>query len=52
MAIKSRSIDVIKSPREVYKNEIKKLKKAGFKITDWKTLDPLERAHAFILAKI
>jgi len=51
LAIKSRSIDVTKSPKEVYKNEIGKLKKAGFKIVDWKTLDPLERAHAFIVAR-
>ena len=51
LAIKSRSIDVTKSPREVYKNEIKKLKESGFKIIDWKTLDPYERAHAFIIAR-
>jgi len=51
MAIKSRSIDVTKSPKKVYNEEIKKLKKAGFKILDWKTLDPLERAHAFIVAR-
>ncbi|NIO44891.1 MAG: fibrillarin-like rRNA/tRNA 2'-O-methyltransferase [Candidatus Aenigmarchaeota archaeon] len=52
MAIKSRSIDVTKSPKEIYKNEIKKLKNSGFKIIDWKTLDPLEKAHAFIVAKL
>ena len=52
MAIKSRSIDVTKSPKEIYKNEIKKLENSGFKIIDWKTLDPLERAHAFIVAKL
>ena len=51
LAIKSRSIDVTKTPKEVYDNEIKKLKNYGFKIIDWKTLDPLERAHAFIVAK-
>ncbi len=52
LAIKSRSIDVTKPPKEIYKNEIKKLKKSGFKIVDWKTLDPLEKAHAFIIAKL
>jgi len=52
MAIKSRSIDVTKSPKEIYKNEIKKLRNFGFKIVDWETLDPLERAHAFIVAKL
>jgi fibrillarin-like pre-rRNA processing protein len=51
VAIKSRSIDVTKSPKKIYKEEIQKLKKAGFEIIDWKTLDPLEKAHAFIVAK-
>lgn len=52
IAIKSRSIDVTKSPMKVYQEEMKKLKKDGFEIIDWKKLDPLERAHAFILAKM
>jgi len=52
MAIKSRSIDVTRTPKEVYDSEIKKLKNASFKIVDWKTLDPLEKAHAFVVAKI
>lgn len=49
MAVKSRSIDVTKSPGRIYKEEIAKLK--GFDLIDWKTLDPLEKAHAFILAR-
>jgi fibrillarin-like pre-rRNA processing protein len=52
MAVKSRSIDITKTPTKVYQEEIAKLEKAGFKIVDWRTLDPLERAHAFILAKL
>lgn len=52
VAIKSRSIDVTKSPKRIYKEEIQKLTKAGFEIVDWKTLDPLEKAHAFIVAKL
>ena len=52
IAVKSRSIDVTKSPMKVYQEEMKKLKKEGFEIIDWKKLDPLERAHAFILAKM
>lgn len=51
IAIKSRSIDVTKSPKRIYQEEIRKLKNAGFEIIDWKTLDPLEKAHAFIIAK-
>jgi len=49
LAVKSRSIDVTKSPNKIYKEEIAKLK--DFKIIDWKTLDPLEKAHAFIVAR-
>jgi len=51
IAVKSRSIDVTKSPNEIYKEALKKLKEAGFEIIDWKTLDPYERAHAFIVVK-
>ena len=50
IAVKSRSIDVTKSPREVYKEALKKLEK-DFEIIDWKILDPYERAHCFILVK-
>jgi fibrillarin-like pre-rRNA processing protein len=50
IAVKSRSIDITKSPGRIYKEEIGKLKK-GFEIIDWKTLDPMEKAHAFIVAR-
>jgi fibrillarin-like pre-rRNA processing protein len=50
IAIKSRSIDVTKSPKEVYKEALKKLEK-DFEIVDWKILDPYERAHAFMVVK-
>jgi fibrillarin-like pre-rRNA processing protein len=52
MAIKSRSIDVTKPPKKIYDEEIKKLKNSGFKIIDWKTLDPYEKAHAFVVVII
>jgi fibrillarin-like pre-rRNA processing protein len=51
MAVKSRSIDVTKSPNTIYREAIKKLEESGFSIIDWKTLDPYERAHAFIVVK-
>jgi fibrillarin-like pre-rRNA processing protein len=51
MAVKSRSIDVTKSPQKIYREEIDKLK-SDFEIIDWKTLDPLEKAHAFIVARL
>ena len=50
VAVKSRSIDITKSPGKIYKEEMEKLKK-NFSILDWKTLDPLEKAHAFIVAR-
>ena len=51
IAVKSRSIDVTKSPNTVYREAIKKLEDCGFEIIDWKTLDPYERAHCFIIVK-
>ena len=51
IAIKSRSIDITKSPGRIYKEEMEKIKRAGFEIVDWKTLDPMEKAHAFIVAR-
>jgi fibrillarin-like pre-rRNA processing protein len=50
VALKSRSIDVTKSPKEVYKEALKKLE-MEFELVDWKTLDPYEKAHAFIVVK-
>ena len=52
LAIKSRSIDVTKSPNEIYKEEIEKLKRANFEIIDWKNLEPFEQAHAMIVARM
>jgi len=52
LSIKSRSVDVTKPPERIYKEEIKKLKKSGFKILDWVKLDPYEKDHAFILASL
>ncbi|MFH1364035.1 MAG: fibrillarin-like rRNA/tRNA 2'-O-methyltransferase [Candidatus Aenigmatarchaeota archaeon] len=50
LAIKSRSIDVIKDPKEVYKQEIKKLDK-HFKILEKIILDPWEKDHMFLVMK-
>jgi len=50
IAIKSRSIDVTKNPREVYASERKKLEKF-FNITDFVTLEPYERDHGFFVLK-
>ncbi len=49
IAIKSRSVDIAKKPDQIYREELQKLKKAGFSVVDWKKLDPYEKDHAFIL---
>lgn len=50
LAIKSRSIDVIKDPKQVYKQEIKKLGK-HFKILEKIILDPWEKDHMLLVMK-
>ncbi|MEM5804799.1 MAG: fibrillarin-like rRNA/tRNA 2'-O-methyltransferase [Candidatus Aenigmatarchaeota archaeon] len=50
LAIKSRSIDVTASPKQTVLSEIDKLKAAGFKVFDWKMLDPFEKDHGFVVA--
>lgn len=52
LAIKARSIDVTKPPKQVCKKEIKKLEENGFEIIDWKMLEPFEDAHAMVVAKM
>ncbi|UCG95835.1 MAG: fibrillarin-like rRNA/tRNA 2'-O-methyltransferase [archaeon] len=51
IAIKSRSVDITKRPSDIYREEIQKLKMAGFEVLDWMKLDPFEKDHAFILAR-
>ncbi|RLE10917.1 fibrillarin-like rRNA/tRNA 2'-O-methyltransferase [Candidatus Aerophobetes bacterium] len=50
IAIKARSIDVVKDPKEIYKEEVKKLSKY-FKILDKRELDPYEKDHLFLVMK-
>lgn len=50
LAIKARSIDVTRPPKKICQEEVEKLK-ADFEIIDWKTLDPLEQDHGFVVAK-
>lgn len=49
ISIKSQSIDVTKIPKEIYKNEIDKLKSNNFKIIEFKELDPYEKFHGFVV---
>ena len=51
LAIKTQSIDVTKSSKEVVRKETDKVLAAGFKIIDWKMLEPFEDKHGFVLAK-
>ncbi len=46
LALKSRSIDITKSPAEIYRHESEKLAK-GFRIVSKTELDPLEKDHMF-----
>jgi fibrillarin-like pre-rRNA processing protein len=48
LAVKARSIDVTKKPKEVYAQVLDQLQK-GFKIIRFVKLDPYERDHCFIL---
>jgi fibrillarin-like pre-rRNA processing protein len=50
IAIKSRSIDVSKNPKQVYKEERDKLEKY-FNVLDFVILDPFEKDHGFFVLK-
>jgi fibrillarin-like pre-rRNA processing protein len=52
MAVKSRSIDVTKAPRRIYDAEIEKLEKGGFEIVETLELDPYEKDHALVVARL
>lgn len=49
--VKSRSIDVTKDPKRVFKEEIKKIKSAGLNIVKDMYLDPFEKDHTMIMGK-
>ncbi len=48
LVIKSRSINVIKKPSQVFKEEEKKLRRAGFKVKQIIPLDPFDKDHILI----
>jgi fibrillarin-like pre-rRNA processing protein len=49
--VKSRSIDVTKSPKKVFKEEESKLKTAGFKVLQKVKLEPYEKDHLALVCK-
>lgn len=51
IAIKSQSIDVIKDPRQVYKECLEELEK-HFEILNKIELDPYEKAHLFVVMRL
>jgi fibrillarin-like pre-rRNA processing protein len=51
IAVKSRSIDVTKSPSEVFKGEVQILEDRGFKVLEIVRLEPYEKDHAMVVAK-
>jgi len=50
LAVKARSIDVLKEPRQVYEEEREKLEKAGFYVERIVDLQPFEKDHALVSA--
>ncbi len=49
--VKARSIDVTKDPKEVFDEEIKKLKEEGLEIVEVRYLNPFEKDHAVIVGR-
>ncbi len=51
MAIKSRSVDVNRPPKQVYDEQVEKLKDCGFDILELVELEPYEMDHAMVVAR-
>jgi len=51
MAIKARSVDVTRPPREVYREQVKGLDDHGFDIIEVLELEPYEKDHAMAVAR-
>ena len=52
LAVKAQSIDVTKEPLEVYRQEAKVLENRGFCIEEILHLEPYDKAHAMVVAKM
>jgi len=50
LIVKSRSIDVLKEPRDVFRQEGERLRKAGFGVERVIELSPFDKDHALISA--
>jgi fibrillarin-like pre-rRNA processing protein len=52
LAVKAQSIDVTKEPSQVYEQEVRVLKRQGFRIEQVVHLEPYDKAHAMIVAQM
>jgi len=50
LAIKARSIDITKKPKQIF-NEIRKTFEKHLIVVDYRTLEPFQKDHAFIICK-
>ena len=50
--IKSRSIDVTKSPKKIFKEEESKLKMAGLRVLEKINLEPYEKDHMAMVCEL
>ena len=50
LVVKARSIDVLKDPEKVFREERDKLEQAGFRVESTVELSPFDKDHALILA--
>ncbi len=51
LAVKARSIDVTKTPTEVFRREIEILESGGFEVEDVAHLEPFDRDHVMVAAR-
>ncbi len=51
IAVKSRSVDVVKNPKDVFKDVIRYIEKAGGETIQVVNLEPFEKDHAMIISK-
>jgi fibrillarin-like pre-rRNA processing protein len=52
LAVKAQSIDVTKEPSEIYEQEVKVLKRHGFRVAQVVHLEPYDKAHVMIVAQM
>ncbi len=51
LAVKARSIDVVKNPKEIYKKVYEQIEQQGLKIVDKRQLEPWQKDHLILFCK-